>query len=375
MDLYFCDYRVRSHIAECLEERLSQSPASSFVMSTSNVAYQIALCYELGFGVERDDYKSMEALHSSGRTRVDVEETLNRSSKGQNIVDQDPCVREVFHRGHLPLTEFSFYYLERDKLEEAESRLFREIRDLELSIGDKSYVTLLVRSVLSTILVLQKRWKEAEGLQVDIVQTSMKMGMDPNDPSLLTAIGNLAFIYQQFGDWKNAERLRLTLMESNTKALDAGHISSLHNMGSLAEIYRHQGRLDDAERLESQIVELSTDLLGTDHPATLISRHELAWTYKKQRRWEDAERLEIQNLEMITRVSGGEHPNTLTAMSSLAYTVAVQGRWEEAERQGIQIVEGRKKVLGTEHPDTIAAMDVLEYVSSRSDASKRRQLK
>ena len=342
--------------------------------STRNVAYQIALCYELGFGIERDEHKSMEALQSSGRTRTDIEETLKRSSKEQNSFDQDPGVREVFQKGHLPLTESNCYYLERDKLEEAEVRLIREIGDLELSIGHKSHVTLSVRCALSSIWVLQKRWKEAEALQVGIVQTSMEMGMSPDHPSLLTAIGNLAFIFQQLGDWKNAERLQLKLLRTNMKALDAGHISSFHNMGNLATIYRRQGRLDDAERLDFQIVELSTDLLDTDHPATLMSRHELAWTLKKKGRWEDAERLEVQNLAMSTRVWGGEHPSTLTAMSSLAYTVAVQGRWEEAERQYIQIAEGRKKVLGTEHPDTVAAMDVLEWVSSQSDASKRRQL-
>lgn len=317
----------------------------------------------------------MEALHSSGRTRTDIEDTLNRIRfQGHKSDDQDPGVRELVQKGHLPVTEIGCYYLEHGKLEEAELRLKRELRDLGLSIGLKSSVTLTVGHALASILVLQKRWEEAESLQIGMLQTNMEMGISPDHPDLLTAISSLAFTFQQLGHLENAERLQLTLMETNAKAQDTGRITSLSNMGNLAGTYRRQGRLDDAEKLECQMIELSTDLLGTDHPTTLLHRHELAWTYKKKGRWEDAERLEIQNLEMSTRVFGEKHPTTLTAMSSLVHTVAVQERWEEAERQGIQVVEGRKKVLGTEHPDTVAAMEILEYVSSQSDASKRRQL-
>ena len=373
-DLYFSDYRVRSQIANRLEERLSQSPRSFSSVSTRNVAYQIALCYELGFGVKRDDHKSMEGLHSSGRTRIDIEDTLNRYCKGQKSIHQGPGIREVAEKGHLPVLEIGYYYLERGKLEEAESRLIRELKDLKISIGHKSSVTLLVGHALSSIWVLQKRWEEAEYIQKEMLQTSMEMGISPDHPDLRTAISNLAYTFQQVGQLEMAERLQLKLMETNKKAPDTG-LTALSNIGNLAGIYRRQGRLDDAERLESQMLEVSTDSLGTDHPTTLLHRHELAWTYKKKGRWEIAERLEIQNLEMGTRVFGEEHPFTLNAMSSLAYTVAVQGRWEEAERQGIQIVGRKKKVLGIEHPDTVAAMDFLTYVSSQSDASKQVQVK
>ncbi|KAL2038550.1 hypothetical protein N7G274_008597 [Stereocaulon virgatum] len=372
-EFYACDYRVRSHIRTRLEEKFCSVPESFSAIQNRNSAFQVALCYKLGFGVKKDDHKSMEALHSSGQTEIDIQETLNRCNEKYNRKYQSLDVGNLYKKGHMPFLDFGVYYLEQNKLEEAEMRLIQEIKDLELSLGHKSNITLSVKCALSSIWVLQKRWEDAEKLQVDILQTSMKMGMSPQHPSLLAAINNLAFIFQNLGDWKNAEKLQLNLMEANSKALDAGHLFSLANVGNLAKGYRDQKRWDDAEKLELKAVEMCIDLLGIDHPDTLVSQAELAWTYKEQGRWEDAEKLNIQVLEISARVMGGEHPFTLAAMASMAYTVAVQGRWEEAEKLGEQVTEGRENTLGAEHPDTLASKDILAYMVTQSNAVKRKQ--
>ncbi|KAL8678042.1 MAG: hypothetical protein Q9186_005573 [Xanthomendoza sp. 1 TL-2023] len=342
------------------------NPGSYSAESNCKVAFQLALCYKLGFGVERAEDTSMRALHSSRKTEADIEEALDRCSKGENHADPTTGVRALTRKGHLPPIEFGFYYLNEGNIEEAKSRLKQEITDLQASLGDRSDITLTVKCALSSIWVLQKRWEDAEKLQVDIVQTSMQSGMHPHHPSLLAAINNLAYIYQNLGDRNQAEKLLLTLKDVDEQALDAAHLTRLTITGNLAGLYRTQERWDMAEQIELQALEISMAQLGPEHPSTLANQAELAWTYKKQRRWYDAERLEFQTWATSERVIGKEHPHTLTFKFNLAYTLAVQHRYEVAETLSREVVEGRTKVLGVEHPDTRASMDSWQYIHTQA---------
>ncbi len=373
LDLYCCHYRVRSHIATCIEHRYWQDPGSYSAELNRKVAFQLALCYKLGFGVEKAEHTSMSALHSAGKTKADLEEALDRCSKGQNYADQTAVVKELTRKGHLPLIEIGFYYLHAGNLEEAESQLKREITDHQVSLGDKSDITLTLKCALSSLWVLQKRWEDAEKLQVDIVQTSMQSGMHPHHPSLLAAINNLAFVYLQREDWIHAEKLLLKLQEVDKKALDAAHLTSLHIAGNLAGVYKAQKRWDVAEQSELQALEISMAQLGPEHATTLGNQAELAWTYKKQGHWHDAERLEFQTWETSERVLGKEHPHTLTFKSSLAYTLAVQQRYEEAEELFREVMECRIKVFGEEHPDTQSSMDLWRYVHTQEGLARGQQ--
>jgi hypothetical protein len=70
-------------------------------------------------------------------------------------------------------------------------------------------------------------------------------------------MANLASTYRNQGRWKEAEELEVQVMETRKRVLGQGHPSTLSSMGNLALIYRNQGRWKEVEVLEMQVMETS----------------------------------------------------------------------------------------------------------------------
>ncbi|RYP50199.1 hypothetical protein DL768_004220 [Monosporascus sp. mg162] len=158
----------------------------------------------------------------------------------------------------------------------------------------------------------------------------------------------LASIYWIQGRWKEAESLQVQVMEMSRRILGKEHPDTLNSIRNLALIYQSQGRLKEAESLEVQMMEMSIRVLGKEHPHTLASILNLASTYQSQGRLKEAESLEVQVMEMSIRILGKEHPHTLYSMSYLASTYRSQGRLKEAESLEVQVMEMSIRVLGKE---------------------------
>jgi hypothetical protein len=80
-------------------------------------------------------------------------------------------------------------------------------------------------------------------------------------------------------------------------------------MNNLASTYGNQGQWKEAEKLHVQVMEASKRLLGAGHPDTLRSMNNLALTYRDQAQWKEAEKLQVQVMEARKRLLGAEHPN------------------------------------------------------------------
>jgi tetratricopeptide (TPR) repeat protein len=175
----------------------------------------------------------------------------------------------------------------------------------------------------------------------------------------------LSRVYYDEGRWKEAEELEVQVMETFKRVLAEEHPSTLTSMANLASTYSNQGRWKEAEELEVQVMETSKRVLAEEHPSTLISMANLASTYRNQGRWKEAEELEVQVMETRKRVLGEEHPSTLTSMANLASTYMNQGRWKEAEELEVQVMETSKRVLAEEHPNILMSETAGVQTSSR----------
>jgi hypothetical protein len=90
-------------------------------------------------------------------------------------------------------------------------------------------------------------------------------------PSTLISMANLASTYRNQGRWKEAEELEVQVMETREKVLGVEHPSTLTSMANLASTVWNQGRWKEAEELEAQVVETRERVLGVEHPSTLTS--------------------------------------------------------------------------------------------------------
>jgi tetratricopeptide (TPR) repeat protein len=145
-------------------------------------------------------------------------------------------------------------------------------------------------------------------------------------PDTLTSMTNLASTYREQGRWKEAEELQVSVIEANKRVLGEEHPHTLTGMFNLASTYRKQGRWKEAEELQVSVMEADKRVLGEEHPHTLTGMANLASTYRDQGRWKEAEELEVLVMETRKRVLGEGHPDTLAGMANFAYTLECQGR-------------------------------------------------
>jgi len=133
------------------------------------------------------------------------------------------------------------------------------------------------------------RYNEAEVYFLEAVQREKMV--------LLNGMANLASTYRNQGRWKEAEELEVRVIETRKRVLGAEHPSTLTSMANLALMYKDQGRWKEAENLEVQVKETSLRVLGKEHPSTLTIKSNLASTYAYQGWWKEAEYLGVQVIE------------------------------------------------------------------------------
>jgi hypothetical protein len=89
--------------------------------------------------------------------------------------------------------------------------------------------------------------------------------------STLTSMANSALTYRNQGRWKEAEDLEVQVMETFKRVLGAEHPSTLTSMNNLAFTWKGQGKDKKALKLMEQCVTLQSKTIGTNHPRTVSS--------------------------------------------------------------------------------------------------------
>ena len=96
-------------------------------------------------------------------------------------------------------------------------------------------------------------WMEEQLLQEEILKY-LNIGGAPST-AIETVKSNLAQTYRGQGRWKEAEEILVQVIETRKRALGQEHPSTLINKANLALTYRNQGRWKEAEELEVHVME------------------------------------------------------------------------------------------------------------------------
>ena len=203
---------------------------------------------------------------------------------------------------------------------------------------------------------------QQESPQAQSLPAHLRLGKE--HPDTLTSMANLASTYLHEGRWDEAEKLQVQVMETSLKVLGAEHPDTLTSMANLAATYCSQGRLFRAEKLQVQVMETRLKVLGAEHPYTLRSMAGLASTYKSQGRLEEAEKLLLQVMERRKRILEPGLRDTMTGMSNVAPVLEHQGKYHEAEKIYRQLLMLQENTLGDDHHDTLTSMGNLARVLS-----------
>jgi len=287
-------------------------------------ALDLALCYELGFGVGRNKVKCKIVLRKNG-IPVGKLKDLIKQLRG----NPDPStfrggdLRRLSKDGYFPVFDFGRQYREEQRLHEAETLYQSEIKTLGSSLGDSHPLVQQLRLQLCMLMRSEKRQTDAEKLQLQMIKLDQRVSLE--SPLTDRFITSLAQIFGQQGQLEEIEKLQTFLVNRDQKRLGAAHPLTLTSMANLASTYSQQKKWKKAEELQVQIVEREKKMpLTRKLPQTMNDLAALASTYQNQQRWKEAEELKKQVLEMRGKALGLEHPQTLLDLANLARTYIEQ---------------------------------------------------
>ncbi|KAL8658443.1 MAG: hypothetical protein Q9202_007560 [Teloschistes flavicans] len=317
VNLYWADYRVRIYIANCLIDAVNASRKDGDDNPPSaDLCIQSALCYEVGFGVARNQRKSYEILE--GRIAYELQLAGHlRLIRGEHFnVD--------FSSGIIKWTERS---------------------------GTVQFIDRINSQVGKTGWEKYQREYRSE-----IMDASQALGRD--NQLVLMLSDHLTDGFRAFGQWQEAETLQAGIVVARIRTLGAKHGDTLASMVILGDIYRRRGRLQKAQDLQVRIYEYYNQR-GLAPPCRDVNAESLALTYLKQGQWEKSDELLEAVIHHRSCTHGHEHPKTLQSQVSLVESYMDRGAFERGRQLGTQVLEILRRTQGLQHPDTLRCAAVI----------------
>jgi len=238
-------YRVRNYITTCLENRLEQKihrPSNDQISAIRRITLNLALCYQLGFGIQRNIDKYQSLLQEQGISESDLENDITLVKASIRQPGHKESNFEILNdQGHFMEFNLSQQYREHQDSREAELQYQREIGSIESVLGVGHRLVIILKRKLSSLLGSEGRWREAEKLQLQVMEASEKIWGEDH-LSLQVFRLDLASTYREQGRWKEAEGLFVQVGEIYSRVLGPEHQGTLTCMAHLASAYRYQGQ-------------------------------------------------------------------------------------------------------------------------------------
>lgn len=260
----------------------------------------------------------------------------------------------------IPLSRLSFYehYLGHGMVQRAISWLSQELKDLSSALGEDNNLALLVADTLSSLLVEQGNWKEAEKLQRPTVKAKIRSFGAAHyfTWQSWTVVGK---ILRDSGQTQIARNLFFPIPGSESIPTRGGELIEIIKMQSLMLTLQAEEDFEMLRKGSELLTFRISRILGDDHLITLKKQENEALILKTEGLWQEAESLERKIWEKKKRVFIKGHPELLLIMSRLSSTLCSQNKREEAEELEVQVMQQRLDVLGIDHPDTLFSMSNL----------------
>jgi len=364
------DYRVPQYITQCLKSSVESAdlgqPSDS--TSTSNAyAVELALCYKIGFGIDRDEAATHALTKPAGIPMGVIEDSV---AEIKQVSDAARFNSVGFHGmiadGKDFRMDLSATYLLDGHLEDAIAQYSKDAGNMSVIFGPAHFLTLIVSTTLCYALRMAGQWDAAVARRIELTEL-MSRTRGEHHRDTLASRSELAAMYMDLDELGEAEKLLLQVREVQLTLDAEDGNKSLETAHALAEIYRRKGKWQEAEDLLVPAVKARERLLGPKHPDTLRLVSRLASLYLSRQRIDDAQALLEGLVENRKWRLGDKHHDTLSSMSNLASVYYHQEKLADAEKLYEHIEAVETEMLGDEHKATLISRSNLASLYKKLD--------
>jgi hypothetical protein len=173
-----------------------------------------------------------------------------------------------------------------------------------------------------------------------------------DDPDTLTALGNLACSYADYGDHATARKIFATVYRGCRHRLGGQDYYTLTTLGNYAISIGKCGNQALALRLKRIVYQRCRSVAGAEHPLTLDALNNLAASLRALGSEAIAHQMFTETRQICSRILGSGHPQTLAVWENAAITAPVRQRTEAFR----DIYEARLAVQGPAHPACLRSL-------------------
>jgi tetratricopeptide (TPR) repeat protein len=366
--LYDTDYRLRKYITVCLRKRfntfIENSPSTE--RGKCDEAYELAVCYYLGFGTPRSLKSARIALLESSKQYEELEAEMHllKANNGRDAIVagitprhfQAGKFQEIFDKEENleVMDSFPMEDQRKEVLELATIEFERELLEIQTALGIGHCLTLTVQaSLIGTYRARGMMLKVVE-LQEKLLVTLMTESRTEANPSIFDSAINLVVAYSELGHFSKAKEILKIWIPISEKVSGETHHATIRAKHELASLYQNMGRLDESETIFLQVLKARQNRYGPSHPNTISVMAQLAILYCAQKKFEKAAQLLEKAVSMGEAVMGASHPSVLTYKSNLTTVYSLDSRnWAKMLPLMEYIARERAKALGEEHRETL----------------------
>ncbi|OCK98961.1 uncharacterized protein K441DRAFT_693173 [Cenococcum geophilum 1.58] len=404
------DRRVREHIMKCI---LHEARYNKCLRCQKNSAFQLALCFKIGFGIAASERSSQEWLQNSGRAAAELQSEVQLISQISPTSDpflyHSRFLTNLNNEGYLRPVDYFDAYKADYSLDQIIQGYEREISDLECCLGSQSLVSVGMKSTFASVLKRAGDYAKAADLQEEQVQwleNHPEFGPQHLDTHVLWSelsglyrlVHMQAQLLQDLGSFEEAERLYKSVLSQRESIFGKLHEATLNVMSDLGAFYIYQANYDQAQEYCEEELRLSEKMFGPHHYSTLISLNNLALLYLHKEDVKLAKelldrampefRLVIgdshplrsaalancgtlylglemydeslgcydEALNMIQETLGPNHPVALQIFLGKARLYEKKGDFEQAKNMFEICIHGGEQMFGLEHPETLVSL-------------------
>ena len=138
---------------------------------------------------------------------------------------QNSIFRKFFEQNHFNAFDLSQRYQEEQRLREAESLIQKEVETMGSVFGNGHLLVQDLRTQLSSLMVCEGRWNDAEKLQIRQIELDATENEGQDADAL---VSDLAITYKNQGRWEEAEELQMWTIETSTREFGPKPPPTLH---------------------------------------------------------------------------------------------------------------------------------------------------